>query len=83
MKYNKRKGHFICKIRRRGVKSIMRGKNKYYSSNEEKAAREARAAYMRKWRAANKDRVKAINQNYWIRRAAREALQAQQPAAEQ
>ena len=54
----------------------MRGKNKYYASNEEAAARAARAAYMRKWRAANKDKVKAINQSYWARRAAREAAEA-------
>lgn len=60
----------------------MRGKNKYYSSNEEAAARAARAAYMRKWRAANKDKVKAINQSYWARRAAREAAEAA-TAAEQ
>ena len=56
-------------------------KNRYcHSSQEEAAARAARAAYARKWRAANKDKAKAINQSYWIRRAAREAAPAQ-PAA--
>lgn len=32
-------------------------------------ARAERREYSRKWRAANKDKVKQHNQNYWIRRA--------------
>ena len=49
-------------------------KNRYYTAdNEEAAARAARAAYMRNWRAANRDKVRAINQSYWARRAAKEA----------
>ena len=32
-------------------------------------ARAAKNEYMRQWRAKNKDRVKAINQRYWERRA--------------
>ena len=40
-----------------------------------KAAKAARAAYMRRWRAENRDKVRAINQNYWARRAAKEAAQ--------
>lgn len=51
-------------------------KNKYYnSSNDEAAAKAARAAYMRKWRAENRDKVKAINQRYWLRKAAQMAEQ--------
>lgn len=34
------------------------------------AAAEAKRAYMRKWRAENKDRVKAHQQKYWERKAA-------------
>lgn len=35
------------------------------------AATEARRAYMRAWRAANKDKVKEHNRRYWERRATR------------
>lgn len=38
-----------------------------------KAAAEARNAYARRWRAANKDKVRANNERYWMRRAEREA----------
>lgn len=44
--------------------------------NEKKLAeeaREARNSYARKWRAANPDKVRANNANYWRRRAAKEA----------
>ena len=58
----------------------MMRKNKLYAvMNEEQAdaarqlAKEARAAYMRRWRAAHPDRVKAINETYWFRRAIKEA----------
>lgn len=46
------------------------------TANMAKAANAARAAYMREWRAANKDRVRVINQNYWARKAAKAAAQA-------
>lgn len=49
--------------------------------NEKKLAAEARNAYARKWRAANPDKVRANNANYWLRRAAREA--ARKEAVEQ
>lgn len=42
---------------------------------DEKAQREAadaRNAYARKWRAANKEKVRANNQRYWLRKAERE-----------
>ena len=41
-------------------------------ANEKKLAAEARNAYARKWRAANPDKVRANNANYWLRRAAKE-----------
>ena len=37
-------------------------------SVEEQAAIEARREYYRKWRAANKDKVKAKNERYWIKK---------------
>lgn len=43
------------------------------NANEEKLAAEARNAYARRWRAANPDKVRANNRNYWLRRAAKEA----------
>lgn len=42
-------------------------------ANEKKLAAEARNAYARKWRAANPDKVRANNANYWLRRAAKDA----------
>lgn len=42
---------------------------------EQKAA-EARREYQRKWRAANKDKVRANNQRYWQRVAAKKEEQA-------
>ena len=36
-------------------------------------ARDAQRAYKKRWRAANKDKVKAANQRYWERRAEKEA----------
>ena len=35
-----------------------------------KAQRDYKREYMRKWRAANKDKVAANNRRYWERRAA-------------
>lgn len=49
-------------------------------ANEKKLAAEARNAYARKWRAANPDKVRANNANYWLRRATKEA--ARQKAEE-
>lgn len=40
---------------------------------EKKLAKEARNAYARKWRAANPDKVRKNNANYWLRRASKEA----------
>lgn len=41
-------------------------------NDEQRAAAEARNAYARAWRAANKDKVRASNQRYWMRRAERQ-----------
>lgn len=41
-----------------------------------KMIREARNAYARKWRAANPDKVKAANARYWLRKAAKDAKNA-------
>lgn len=40
---------------------------------EKKLAAEARNAYARRWRAANPDKVRKNNVNYWLRRANKEA----------
>jgi len=42
-------------------------------NNYSKAAREARAAYMRQWRHDNPEKNKEAQRLYWERRAAREA----------
>lgn len=41
------------------------------------AARQARNAYMRAWRKANPERVKAINERYWLKRAQQAAATAE------
>ena len=51
-------------------------------ANENKMAREARNAYARKWRAANPDKVRANNANYWLRRASKEAAERDSDRAE-
>lgn len=40
--------------------------------NLENQARAARNAYARAWRAANRDKVKQYNQNYWTKKAAKD-----------
>lgn len=37
---------------------------------DEAAIVEARREYYRKWRAANRDKVKQHNRNYWVKKAA-------------
>ena len=41
--------------------------------NQIDAARAAKRAYQKAWRAKNPDKVRASNERYWIRRAEREA----------
>ncbi len=36
----------------------------------EKKAKELQAKYHREWRAKNKDKVAAINERYWLKKAA-------------
>lgn len=43
--------------------------------NVDKRANDLRNIYMRNWRAKNKDKVKAANERYWLRRAEREMEQ--------
>ncbi|MGE6963425.1 hypothetical protein ACQKIW_26535 [Bacillus thuringiensis] len=38
-------------------------------NQQELSARKAKNAYMRAWRAANKDKVKAIQNRYWEKMA--------------
>lgn len=42
------------------------------AKNLENQARAARNAYARAWRAANRDKVKQYNQNYWTKKAAKD-----------
>ncbi len=40
----------------------------------DEAAKAARAAYMRKWRAENRERLKQYQQRYWEKKAAQQAV---------
>ena len=42
-------------------------------AEKKKAAADARNAYARKWWAENKDKVRANNERYWMRRAEKES----------
>lgn len=44
--------------------------NLIVSPEEEQKAIEARRAYQRQWRAANKDKVKEHNRRFWLKKAA-------------
>lgn len=43
----------------------------------EEMARQERLEYFKKWRANNKDKVRATNKRYWEKRALRKVQQAQ------
>lgn len=47
------------------------------NSEMEKAARQAKTAYMKQWRDKNRDKVRANNMRYWARRAEKEAKAAE------
>lgn len=47
------------------------------------AAREARRAYKRQWAKNNPDKVKAMQERYWAKRAAQEAKQEPTVKADQ
>ena len=42
------------------------------TQNAKEAARQARNAYARAWRAKNRDKVRQYNADYWARKAARD-----------
>lgn len=42
---------------------------KSLTNTKETSAREARNAYMREWRAKNKEKVRATQDRYWKRKA--------------
>lgn len=50
----------------------MNDKNATHTTGMSDAAKEARRAYHKAWRAKNKDRVREYNANYWAKRAERE-----------
>jgi hypothetical protein len=41
------------------------------------AERAARRAYQREWRAANKERIQTYNKNFWAKKAAKTAKEAE------
>lgn len=47
---------------------------------EQEAARQARNSYMRMYRAKNRERIKAINDRYWAKRAQREIEEVMEDA---
>lgn len=46
--------------------------------NLDELAREERLAYFKEWRAKNKDRIKAHNQNYWKRKVEKRLVEEKQ-----
>jgi hypothetical protein len=63
--------------RKLAVKGFLKGGYILSEINKNEAARKARIAYYRQWRAKNRDRTRQYNQTYWQRRALREAENAQ------
>ena len=49
----------------------MNEKNATHTTGMSDAAKEARRAYLREWRAKNKDRIRDYNARYWAKRAKR------------
>lgn len=49
----------------------------------DEAAREARRAYFKAWRARNKDKVRQANERFWAKKAAQAAAQDQTERAEE
>jgi len=49
------------------------------SNYRSEQARKAKNEYARKWRANNREKVKAAQDRYWARRAEREAQEALTP----
>lgn len=57
------------------AKQIRKAYTQKYRSSEE--GRAAYNAYMREWRAKNRDKVKANNERYWEKKAAQLAAGAE------
>ena len=53
-----------------------------FSDKEKELAQNAKREYARKWRAENRDKVKAANERYWLRRAAKTMAAADEPENE-
>ena len=53
------------------------------TTNRSEEAKAARNAYLRQWRAKNKDKVKAAQDRYWERVAARQCASEVQETAEE
>lgn len=52
------------------------------SNHRSEQARKAKNEYARKWRANNREKVKAAQDRYWERRAEREAQDTPSPATD-
>ena len=50
-----------------------------FSDTEKELAKNAKREYARKWRAENRDKVKAANERYWLRRAGKTMAAADEP----
>ena len=50
-----------------------------FSDTEKELAKNAKREYARKWRAENRDKVKAANERYWLRRAVKTMAAADEP----
>jgi DUSP27; dual specificity phosphatase 27 (putative) len=52
------------------------------TNTEKELAQNAKREYARKWRAENRDKVKAANERYWLRRAVKTMAAADEPEKE-
>lgn len=52
------------------------------TNTEKELAQNAKREYARKWRAENRDKVKAANERYWLRRAVKIMAAADEPEKE-
>lgn len=41
------------------------------TANEQELIKQAKRAYKKEWRAKNKDKIKAANERYWLKKAQR------------
>ena len=52
------------------------------TNTEKELAQNAKREYARKWRAENRDKVKAANERYWLRRDVKTMAAADEPEKE-